>query len=384
MTIRVLHNTPVWLPQTQTWMFNQVRYSPPDIEAHISCGRTENLDQFRVPNIHCFAAQPVIKQYWDKGLRTLRLRRHRAFPLEVARSHRADILHSHFGHEGWHDIEIARRAGLKHVVTFYGLDVNFLPKSQPIWLERYRDLFAQVDAVLCEGPHMGRCIQALGCPEEKIQVQHLGIAIDEIPFAPLEWRPGEPLKVLMAASFREKKGIPIALEALGRLKAKIPLEITLIGDASADPRDLAEKRKILEVIEAWELAPHTSLLGYQPHSRFFEEALRHHIFLSPSLTASDGDTEGGAPVSLIDMSAAGMMTVSTTHCDIPGIIKHGETGLLSTEGDIDGLVANLGWLVAHADRWSAMRLAARSHVEENFDVRIQAERLAEIYRKLLT
>ncbi len=73
-------------------------------------------------------------------------------------------------------------------------------------------------------------------------------------------------------------------------------------------------------------------MGYQPHSTLFAEAYRHHIFLSPSVTASTGDTEGGAPVSLIEMAATGMLIVSTTHCDIPEVIKHGVTGLLAPNG----------------------------------------------------
>ncbi|MGR8942554.1 MAG: glycosyltransferase, partial [Gammaproteobacteria bacterium] len=231
--------------------------------------------------------------------------------------------------------------------------------------------------------HMGRCIQALGCPEEKIQVQHLGIAIDEIPFAPYPWRPGESLKVLMAASFREKKGIPLALQALAHLRLRNPVEITLIGDAGSEPRAQAEKARILDVIDRNNLTDAVRMMGYQPHSRMLTEAKRHHIFLSPSLTASDGDTEGGAPVSLIEMSAVGMMVISATHCDIPEVVIDGETGLLAPEGDLDGLVGRLDWAIDHWHDWEAIRKAARKNVEELFDARLQAEKLAGIYRALL-
>ena len=378
----VLHSTPVWLPQTQTWMYNQIRYLPDGIDAHVTCERTENLDQFQVPNIHCLADGPALRYYWEKGLRKLGLRRHLAFQVESARRNGAEILHSHFGPVGWSDIGVARRAGMKHVVTFYGQDVNFLPQHAPVWRERYLELFDRVDLVLCEGPHMARCIEALGCPQRKIEVQRLGIAIAEIPFAPLERQPGGTLKVLIAATFREKKGIPYALEALGALKKKVRLEITVIGDAGADPREATEKEMILAAIDKHHLLENTRLLGFQPHARLMEEAGRHHIFLSPSVTAADGDTEGGAPVSLIEMSAAGMIMVSTTHCDIPQIINHKETGLLAEERDVGGLIENLDWLLAHTDRWGAMRRAARTHVEANFDAATQGTKLAAIYMAL--
>lgn len=379
----VLHSTPVWLPQTQTWMYNQVRYLPQDIAAHIACERTENLNQFDLPNIHCLAERPVWQRFWDKTVRKLGLRQHLSFTLNVARKQQVNILHSHFGPIGWHDMEVSRRAGLKHVVTFYGMDVNFLPQHQPAWKVRYHELFSAADLVLCEGPHMAQCILDMGCAEQKVQVQRLGIAIDRIEFSPLEWQPGQPLKILIAASFREKKGIPYALDALGQLQQDIPLEITLIGDAGHDPRETAEKQIIMERIESLDFGEKIRLLGFQPHARLLAEAGKHHIFLSPSVTAADGDTEGGAPVSLIEMSAAGMMVVSTRHCDIPQVVEHRETGLLSNERDVDGLVSNLRWLLDNPSQWATIRVAARNHMETFFDAQSQGERLAMIYKGLL-
>lgn len=382
MTVTVLHSFPVWLPQTQTWMYNQVRYLPPDIEAHIVCERTENLDQFGVPNIHCMADVPVWRRHWEHGLLRLRMRRHPWFLAAVARNTRADIVHSHFGNVGWADMPAVQHDGAAHVVSFYGLDVTFLPRLNPIWRDRYRALFSHVDAVLCEGAHMAGNVASLGCPDHKIRVQHLGVALEDIPYKPLSWRPGEPLRVLMAASFREKKGIPDGLKALGRLRDKVRLEITLIGDAGDDPRAKLEKRNILSTIARLKLNEKVRMLGYQPHARLLEEARRHHVFLSPSLTASDGDTEGGAPVSLIEMAASGLVPVSTTHCDIPEIIRHGETGLLAGEGDVDELIENLEWLVDRPERWDALRTAGRNHIGNNFDARIQGQKLAELYQVL--
>ena len=32
---KVIHSFPVWLPQTQTWMCNQVRFLPESVETHV-------------------------------------------------------------------------------------------------------------------------------------------------------------------------------------------------------------------------------------------------------------------------------------------------------------------------------------------------------------
>lgn len=379
----VLQSFPTWLPQTQTWMYNQVLCVPGKVENHVVCERTENLDQFWLPNIHSLSEMPRRYYYWDKGLRKLRIRRHLGLLARTARHLRADVLHSHFGNIGWMDLGATGRPEMKRIVTFYGQDVTRLPRLNPAWFGRYRNLFEKVDRVLCEGPHMARSVAELGCPEGKIVVHHLGVMMNELSFQHRTWSPEEPLRVLIAASFREKKGIPYALEALGLLQREVPLQVTIIGDADKEPANQAEKQKILATIEKHGLRPKVRLLGYQPHAVFVAEAYGHHVFLSPSVSARDGDTEGGAPVAIIESAATGMPVIATNHCDIPEVVLHGRTGLLAEERDVDDLVRHLTWLVDHPRQWPALVMAGRKRVEAEFDAWIQGERLMKVYEEVL-
>ncbi|HEX9637828.1 MAG TPA: glycosyltransferase [Acidobacteriota bacterium] len=380
--IKVVHSQPTWLPQTATWIYNQVRFLPPEVTSHIVCDRTENLEQFELPNIHALERQPrwrrlveVQRRRWDASSNLL---------VRVARRCGAQVVHSHFGDTGWRDLSSLRRLRAKHAVTFYGFDVNFLPRSDARWLRRYALLFERADRILCEGPHMARCIVALGCQESKLRVQRLGVAVREIRFEPRRWQPGLPFRILIAASFREKKGIPDAIRALAALAPELPLELTIIGDADPQPRSQAEKAKILELLDRHALRTRTRLLGYQSHAVLMREAYAHHLFLSPSLTANDGDTEGGAPVSLIEMAASGIPIVSTKHCDIPEVILDGQTGLLAKEQDVPGLVRHLKWWIDHPTEWEPMLRAGRRHIEAHFDAREQGRALGRIYAELLS
>jgi colanic acid/amylovoran biosynthesis glycosyltransferase len=305
------------------------------------------------------------------------------FFVQQARDHQARILHTHFGNLGWANIAVAEKASMKHVVTFYGRDVNQIPRQDSRWHKRYKELFTHVDLVLCEGPYMKRCIIELGCPEDKVLVQHIGVRLDELNYQPREWDGQRPLRVLMAASFREKKGFPYGLEALGQMSKVIPLEVTIIGDSDKSKSSQREKQRILDTISRYHLTSKVKLLGYQPFSRLLEEAYQHHVFLSPSVTASDGDTEGGAPVSIIEMAATGMPIVSTIHCDIPEIIQHGHTGLLAEERDVVGLVKQLRWLVEHPDKWIQMTSRARQRIEMEYNADIQGKNLGKLYESLL-
>jgi colanic acid/amylovoran biosynthesis glycosyltransferase len=223
----------------------------------------------------------------------------------------------------------------------------------------------------------------MGCPEHKVQVHHLGVDMQALRFEPRLWDGNTPLRVLIAGSFTEKKGFPDAIRALGILKDRLDLQITMIGDASAQPRNQEEKRRILAAIDESGLRQRVTLLGYQPYSRLLKEAYDHHLFLSPSVTAQDGDTEGGAPVTIIEMAATGMPIISTQHCDIPEVIPKDVCGLLADEHDPDQLADHVSQLADAPQSWKPMASAARRHLEHHYDLRKQGEALAGIYRSIL-
>lgn len=381
--ISVLHSYPTWLPQTQTWLHSIVSdQEARGLSAHVVCERVQNLDQFPVRNLHSLSSVGRIYEIWDKGLRKLRVRRHLGYLVRVAKQVNANIIHSHFGNIGWGNLDAIKQLGVRHVVTFYGLDVNMLPRLE-LWKRRYQELFASADLFLCEGPHMASCLQQLGCPADKVQVQHLGIQVEKIEYRPRRWAPGEPLRILIAATFREKKGIPYALEMIGRLQHLIPIEVTLIGGATAESRSLREEELIRRTIAAHGLERKIRLLGFQPQQVLWDEAYRHHVFLSPSITAEDGDTEGGAPVAVIEMAASGMPVISTTHCDIPEVMRPVAAKFLAPERNVEALLTVARGMINDWDALANPLSSLRDYIEDEFDVVKQGARLVDYYLNIL-
>jgi colanic acid/amylovoran biosynthesis glycosyltransferase len=381
--LRVIHRLKVWLTQTENWIFNQIKYLSGDIECHVLCERTRNLDKFDFPRINTFyQGKSAFSCYWARAISILGVNPYTGFFLSSAKNARAEILHSHFGNVGWEDINLAKLAGTRHLVTFYGLDVNYLPTHKPIWRKRYQALFSSCDIVLCEGSHMASCIELLGCPSNKLKVQHLGIEVEAIPFRPRCYSYPEPLKVLIAARFTEKKGIPYAIEALGKIQKDFPVLLTIIGDAERCYEGQAEKRKIMLALERANLIGKANLLGYQPYNRLLFEAYKHHLFLSPSVTAKSGDTEGGAPISIIEMLASGMPVVSTLHCDIPEVLNYGEGDWLAQERDVDGLVKIIQKWMENPSNWLRLLTHARKHIEKEYSAVEQGKKLSNLYKLL--
>ena len=382
MTLDVVHSCPSWLVRTETWLYTQIAHLQEPIRSHIVCEFRDNEDQFPMPDVYCARDEPRVFRMIERGLRRYRLPSVSTAIARVARRTKARLLHSHYGLVGHQNLLTARVAGLRHIVTFYGKDAS-LPRDRPRWRGRYRRLFRQVDLVLCEGPAMAETIARIGCPVRKIRIHRLGVGVGAIEYRPRSWTPGQPLRVLIAAAFREKKGIPDGISALAELRRRgTEVELTIIGDAHDHPGSRRENTRIRRAIANGGLEPVTQMLGFVSHERLFEEAYRHHIFVAPSLTASDGDSEGGAPIALVEMAATGIPIVSTRHCDIPQVLTHEVSGLLADERDVAGLVSCLEWLVRDPSRWQALVRRAREHVEAEFAAPAQARQLAAIYQEV--
>jgi colanic acid/amylovoran biosynthesis glycosyltransferase len=379
----VLHRLKRWLGQTETWLYQQVIRLPDSIESHVACDLLENIDQFPYPRVYARTDLSLWQRVIDRGARATRFHSLRHLALVAARSG-ARVLHSHFGNEAWRSSTIARGLGLPHVVTFYGYDLSRLPRAA-LWRARYRDLFRDMDLALCEGPYMRERLIDLGCPPERARVHHLGVDLKGLKFQPRETNASRRLEVLIAGAFREKKGIPDALLALGllaRRRSELDLAVTVIGGAGSAPSQRDEAAKIQQALRDSGLGARVRLLGYQPYSTMLEAARRADVFLSPSVVARDGDSEGGAPVSIIEMAALGVPVVSTEHCDIPNVLTGRARQFLAPEHDIEALTSRLERLLDARQDWPALTAETRRDIEQRFDSRIQAERLALHYAEL--
>lgn len=377
----VAQSTFAWLPLTSVWLYNQLTYMD---SIHSIVFARMLIEPERFPWEPIYTINQVEALVYKLSKR-LGYRFTPAIFNRALQEQSVKIIHSHFGDMGWYDVPLAKQNHLKHIVTFYGLDVNMLPTQRPEWRKRYREMFAQADLFLCEGPFMASSLVQLGCPPEKVQVHRLGVEVAKVSYVPRRLDPGTPLKILIAGTFREKKGIPYALEAVGRLHQNgAKVQATVIGDSARGlAMEEAEKQKILGVIKQYGLESNVRLLGYQPFARLLAEAYEHHLFLSPSVQAANGDSEGGAPITLIDVMATGMPVVSTTHCDIPQVVLHETTGLLAEERNVAQLVTHLEWFLQHPEKWEELARNGRHHVEKNFNVQVQAEVLANLYRSLI-
>ncbi len=381
--MKCLHSMIRCLPYGEHWLHTQITSLPPPVRAQIVCEQRHSQPLFPSPPIHALRADHPGRYYFECVMRTLGMVRALPLVAQTARRMGADLIHSHFAAHAWANCEAARATGLPHVVSLYGSEMDVLAARLPHWAERFAELAASADLILCQGPNAARRIMGRGAPQDRVVVHHLGVDLDRFRFQPRLRARGEPLRVLLAGSYVESTGFPDALAALGKVRRDACLEITLIGDALQTTASQAEAQRIDEAVRAAGLTNRVRRLGHQSRERIHEEAGRHHVFLTAARQSRDGDSGAGLPHLLTELAATGMPMIATRLGDRPELLHHGQTGLLAPEGDVDTLAAHLLWTVRRPDAWRPMLDAARLLVEREFDAQRQGERLAMCYTRLL-
>ena len=286
------------------------------------------------------------------------------------------LFHAHMGFEAARWLAFVKKSGIPLITTFYGLDVSQFGKLDE-WRDRYRDLFDYGTKFLAEGTFLKKQLVELGCPADKVIVQHLGVAVSTYPKKMFETKSNRsPIKILQVSSFREKKGIAYSLEAIAQVVKTVPhIEFRLVGRGDSAKADNAIESKV----EKLGITPYVRLLGSKSHSETIQEMCDADIFLHPSVVASNGDNEGGAPVSIIEASAVGLPIVSTLHADIPEVVKNGETGWLVPERNSNLLAEKLMDLINHPEMRMSFGRLGRGHVAAEYEISIQIKKLEEIY-----
>jgi colanic acid/amylovoran biosynthesis glycosyltransferase len=285
------------------------------------------------------------------------------------------LIHAHYGPMACQLLDPVERTGLPLVTSFYGYDASMKEVVAGLG-ERYRRLFRLGSVFLVEGPAMKARLERLGCPPEKLKIQRIAIDPERYRFRPREAPSEGPVILLQCGRMVAKKDYPTALRALALARRQDPrLCLRLLGDGP-------ERTAVEELTRELQLEGAVTSLGARPRADFIEELDRAHVYLQPSRSAPDGDTEGGAPTTLLEAQAAGLPVLGTRHADIPYVVREGESALLCEEGDVGALAGNMIALAAEAHRWPAMGRSGRAWIEERHHVRTLTRQLEDLYMEI--
>ena len=383
-SVRVLQNFHTYLKTTENWSFNLIS-GLPDVTLFVASKQFEKCNfynprftyiEFPLRKIETLKPTYAVRLY-NNMVRTMLRHLYPAYVKRMCAP--VDLMHSHFSFVGWEYRNLARTLKVPHIVSFYGFDYEWLPHNEPVWAQRYKQLFNDADLFLCEGEHGATILRNAGCPHTKIKVARLGVNCAQIPYVERQKKAGE-LKLLQIASLTPKKGHRYSILAFLSALEKYPeMSLTIVG---GDSEGL--KAGLVQLIPPDLLATKIHFIDRIDFSKLYEFMSDFQLFIHPSCYSDDRDCEGGAPVVLLDAQATGMPVVASTHCDIPSVVCNGTTGLLAPEKDSEALSSLIATFYDMDQvEYTRFARAARQHVEQDYDVNANAVALRTIYQQLV-
>jgi glycosyltransferase involved in cell wall biosynthesis len=208
----------------------------------------------------------------------------------------------------------------------------------------------------------------------KIRLVHHGIDLQGIhPADPQGYPPqGAVPLILTAGRLVKKKGFPDLVQALALLKQDgIRFQCRIYGDGPLQTELAAQ-------IVQLGLQGEVCLAGAYTQSQIMEIFSKAALFALTPIIPPDGDRDG-IPNVLIEAMACGVPVVSTAVAGIPELVRHGQNGFLSTAHDVAEIKVGMQTLLCDEVLRHRMGAAARQTVCAEFDQRVSAKALMELF-----
>ena len=306
----------------------------------------------------------------------LRWRRFVDFCVEAIEEYEVSVIHAHFGTTAARTVGIIEQTRRPSVVSLYGVDASATLRD-PAWRKPYQRMYETYSRFLVLSEVVRNRLVADGCPEGKIRIFNLPARIERYPYR--ERGTDGPVRFITAARFTEKKGYDLLIPAFARLvEDGFDATLTAIGYGTL-------KGQIEGDIERLGLQDRVRLretdLTEDFHELFYSELESHDIFVLPSVTAPNGDDEGGPSMCLVCAQAAGLPVVCTRFPGSEISVVEDVNGLYCEE-TVDSLLDTMRKLANRPEDWTPMGGDGHHRVVEQFSDQGQNRILREIYADL--
>lgn len=294
--------------------------------------------------------------------------------MRAIRRARPTILHAFTGVSGAQALPLAQRLRLPLFVTCTGYEATASEDELKqyryrgrVYLRRREVLKRHAHRFLAVSDFIRRRLLSQGFPESKTIVHYIGIDTDLFSAEPAV--PREPV-VLFAGRLIPTKGVSHLVAAMAAVSARVPdAELVIIGKGPLR----AELERQCE-----DLRLRARFLGGLRGDEVRTWMNRASVLCTPSVSAPDGTVEA-LPAVCAEAHAMGLPIAGFASGGIPEGVVHGTTGLLTREGDEEGLAEHIVQLLSDRARWTSMSRAAVVHARERFDLRRQTRSLENMY-----
>lgn len=287
-----------------------------------------------------------------------------------------DIFHAHFGEMGVFGAKM-KKVGLlkkaKLIVSFHGHDI--FPFKKDEYKIEYKIFENHSDALLVNSEYSESLLSEI-ITFPNVRIIPVGLNLNYFR-TKINSTFKHKIQLLFLGRLVYLKGGLLMIEIFRRLLVRNPdLELIMIGDGE-------QKEKIISKVIDYRLGNSVLIKGSLSQNEIIEELDSSSIYVYPGLIDpyfKAGDTQ------CLVVQEAQSMELPVVCSDVGGV-KYGlieeETGFLVKEGDIDGFVERIQYLIDHPEERIKMGKAGRSFVKQKFDSKVIGDQLERLYYEVL-
>ncbi len=281
---------------------------------------------------------------------------------EVVDSEELDILHVHyaFPHSltAYLGLQVARNKQVKIITTLHGTDITLVGNNPSFFrltqfgMESSHGLTAVSDSLAEET----RRVFGIKKPIKRIYnfvdpQEYRQLPCENIPCYMHEWLGREKI-LIHISNFRKVKRVDDVVRVFKLVNEAIPSRLLLVGDGPTC-------NAVQELVEELGLSGRVIFLGVQDN-------------VVPLLSAADllllpSEKEAFGLVA-IEAMACKVPVIASNIGGLPEVVRHGETGFLSSLGDVEDMAANAVRILEEPELHGQMAQKARQRVEKEFSV----------------
>ena len=257
-----------------------------------------------------------------------------------------DLFHGFFFHYAWSCLSTARRGNRPVIASFRGIDSH-----------RLQTRGGAVELAILEQAAWITSVStaALLAADAWIDISgrssFIPNSIDVSRYHAWRVTPENRGVVGTVCTLREKKDIPLLVQAFGRLPAEWQRKLLLVGDYAGPEAD-AVREKTTRVIARYRLEDKVEITGLVAHDRIPASLLALNVFVVAS-------KHEGLPNALLEAAAAGLPIVATAVDGTKDLFRHEESALLVNPGDPIALGAAIERLLSDSDLAERLSRGAR-------------------------
>jgi len=299
--------------------------------------------------------------------------------VKLIRENRVDLIHAHSRAPAWSAYQAAKKCGIPFVTTYHG-SYSETSKAK----QRYNQIMARGDRVVAVSQYIAELIKTrYGTAAEKLTVVHGGV--DTAMFNPAAvlgdrsvrlaraWRAeaGQPA-IMLPGRLTSWKGQKLFIRALAMMQHKDALGI-LVG---ADQGRNTYTANIVSLAESLGVADRLRIAG---HTDDMPAAL-----MLADIVVNCSTSPEAFGRTIVEAQAMGRVVVAADHGGARETIVDGTSGLLVPPNNPAALAAMLD-SVLDQDISARIKFGtqARTHIEDNFSLKVMQDKMLGIYEELL-